>query len=69
MKTREELNTEIQLEILQELQKKNETPEPQLSKEQRRFNAMQKLMNSGSTFTAKAEQREQLAASYKKRYA
>lgn len=72
MKTREELNTEIQISILEELQKKNEVAElkQQISPQEKRTKAVKKLMNSGDAFTAKAnaEQRKQLAACYKKRH-
>jgi len=65
MTTRDQLNTDISIEILAELQKASEpqSQPQQLTKEQKRFNALQDLM--GSANKAKRQQMSDLQDVYK----
>ena len=65
MTTRDQLNTDISIEILAELQKASEPqPQPQqLTKEQKRFNALQDLMSSANK--TKRQQMSDLQDVYK----
>jgi len=65
LKTREELNTDIQIEILAELKKSNESPvlERPVSKFQKRCDALKILIDKG----ANSIQLQELGESFKNR--